>query len=76
LINLLLAKMRVTGTGMGTGTKSVTHEGMGMSMSIFSNRGYEDVDYSTLPIPHPLPSLNRKVEIFSLKLVQLICEKF
>jgi hypothetical protein len=30
---------------------------MGMGTGIFSNCGYGDEDYSTLPIPYPLPSL-------------------
>jgi hypothetical protein len=33
---------------------------MGMGTGIFSNCGYGDEDYSTLPIPYPLPSLRRE----------------
>jgi hypothetical protein len=52
--------MWVTDTGMGkrmgTETKIVTHAGMGMG--IFSNCGYDEGDYSTLPIFYSLSSLD------------------
>jgi hypothetical protein len=43
---------------MGTGTNIVTHAGMRMGTGIFSNYGYREGDYSTLPIPYSLPSLS------------------
>jgi hypothetical protein len=64
---------------MGTGTKIVTHAGMGMGTGIFSNCGYGDEDYSTLPIPYPLPSLfteeKKKTNLFKI-FMDFVCTAF
>jgi hypothetical protein len=50
---------------MGTKTKIVTHADIEMGTGIFSNCGYEEGDYSTLPIPYLFPFLVQNTTIYN-----------